>query len=106
MQKRKLRDLEVNNRLWCNGFCMGYGATQKEETIKKLIRKTYTFFDTAEIYAVRCQRAIGCGGLKSVRNNVVIATKFLFQRLGGNATRLLKLRGRLNSLPFILSTQE
>ncbi|MBC5862809.1 aldo/keto reductase [Flavobacterium turcicum] len=110
MQKRKLRDLEVSAIGYgAMGLSMGYGATPEKEEAIKLIRKAYdlgcTFFDTAEIYAMGANEQLVAEALKSVRNNVVIATKFLFQKdWEGNATEHLmkELRGRLeNSLKML-----
>jgi aryl-alcohol dehydrogenase-like predicted oxidoreductase len=110
MQKRKLRDLEVSSIGYgAMGLSMGYGATPEKEEAIKLIQKAYelgcTFFDTAEVYAMGANEQLVAEALKSVRNNVVIATKFLFQKdWQGNATERLmeELRGRLeNSLKML-----
>jgi aryl-alcohol dehydrogenase-like predicted oxidoreductase len=110
MQKRKLRDLEVSAIGYgAMGLSMGYGATPEKEEAIQLIRKAYdlgcTFFDTAEIYAMGANEQLVAEALKSFRNNVVIATKFLFQKnWEGNTTERLmqELRGRLeNSLKML-----
>ncbi|WP_310555708.1 aldo/keto reductase [Flavobacterium sp.] len=110
MQKRKLRDLEVSSIGYgAMGLSMGYGATPEKEEAVKLIQKAYdlgcTFFDTAEIYAMGANEQLVAEALKSVRNNVVIATKFLFKKdWEGNTTERLmqELRGRLeNSLDML-----
>jgi aryl-alcohol dehydrogenase-like predicted oxidoreductase len=110
MQKRKLRDLEVSAIGYgAMGLSMGYGATPEKEEAIKLIQKAYelgcTFFDTAEIYAMGANEQLVAEALKNVRNNVVIATKFLFQKdwEGNAAERLMQeLRGRLeNSLKML-----
>lgn len=112
MQKRKLRDLEVSAIGYgAMGLSMGYGATPEKEEAIKLIQKAYdlgcTFFDTAEIYAMGANEQLVAEALKSVRNNVVIATKFLFQKdWEGNATERLmqELRGRLENSLKMLAT--
>jgi aryl-alcohol dehydrogenase-like predicted oxidoreductase len=110
MQKRKLRDLEVSAIGYgAMGLSMGYGATPEKEEAIKLIQKANdlgcTFFDTAEIYAMGANEQLIAEALKNVRNNVVIATKFLFQKdWEGNATERLmqELRSRLeNSLKML-----
>ena len=112
MQKRKLRDLEVSAIGYgAMGLSMGYGATPEKEEAIKLIQKAYdlgcTFFDTAEIYAMGANEQLVAEALKSVRNNVVIATKFLFQKdWEGNATERLmqELRGRIENSLKMLAT--
>jgi len=86
MQKRKLgkSGLEVSALgLGCMGLSFGYGpATEKEEGIK-LIRTAYesgvTFFDTAEAYGPYLNEELVGEALASVRDKVVIATKFGFK---------------------------
>lgn len=67
----------------CMGLSFGYGpATEKEEAIK-VIRAAYdggvTFFDTAEAYGPFENEKIVGEALASVRDKVVIATKFGFK---------------------------
>jgi aryl-alcohol dehydrogenase-like predicted oxidoreductase len=86
MQKRKLgkSGLEVSALgLGCMGLSFGYGpATEKEQGIK-LIRAAYdggvTFFDTAEAYGPYLNEELLGEALASVRDKVVIATKFGFK---------------------------
>ena len=86
MQKRKLgkNGLEVSALgLGCMGLSFGYGpATEKEQGIK-LIQTAYesgvTFFDTAEAYGPYLNEELVGEALVSVRDKVVIATKFGFK---------------------------
>jgi aryl-alcohol dehydrogenase-like predicted oxidoreductase len=86
MQKRELgkSGLEVSALgLGCMGLSFGYGpATEKEQGIK-LIRTAYesgvTFFDTAEAYGPYLNEELVGEALASVRDKVVIATKFGFK---------------------------
>jgi aryl-alcohol dehydrogenase-like predicted oxidoreductase len=86
MQTRKLgkSGLEVSALgLGCMGLSFGYGpATEKEQGIK-LIRTAYesgvTFFDTAEAYGPYLNEELVGEALASVRDKVVIATKFGFK---------------------------
>jgi aryl-alcohol dehydrogenase-like predicted oxidoreductase len=107
MKTRKLRDLEVSAIGYgCMGLSMGYGATPGKEEAIKLIRYAYdqgcTFFDTADMYDMGANEELVGEALKSIRNQVVIATKFLFQKdwEGNSRERLMEgLRNRLeNSL--------
>lgn len=86
MQKRKLRNLEVNPiGMGCMGFSHGYGEIPSEEYSIAAIQKAYDFgcdfYDTAEAYSPRLS-GIGHNelilgkALKPVRKNVVLATKF------------------------------
>ena len=67
----------------CMGLSFGYGpATDKEQAIK-VIQAAYdggvTFFDTAEAYGPYENEKLVGEALASVRDNVVIATKFGFK---------------------------
>ncbi len=67
----------------CMGLSFGYGpATEKEQAIK-VIRAAYdggvTFFDTAEAYGPYENEKLVGEALASVRDKVVIATKFGFK---------------------------
>jgi aryl-alcohol dehydrogenase-like predicted oxidoreductase len=85
MQKRKLgkSGLEVSALgLGCMGLSYGYGpATEQQEAIK-LVRAAFdrgvTFFDTAEAYGPYKNEELLGEALGSVRDKVVIATKFGF----------------------------
>jgi aryl-alcohol dehydrogenase-like predicted oxidoreductase len=87
MEYRKLgKDgLEVSAiGLGCMGLNFGYGpATDKQEAIK-LIRKAYelgvTFFDTAEAYGPYLNEEMLGEALAPIRDQVVIATKFGFEK--------------------------
>src|SRR6202522_4208937 len=86
MEKRILgkSDLEVSALgFGCMGLSYAYGpATEKQEAIK-VIRAAYdggvTFFDTAEAYGPFENEQLVGEALASVRDKVVIATKFGFK---------------------------
>src|SRR5277367_4348302 len=86
MQERKLgkSNLEVSALgFGCMGLSFAYGpATEKEQAIK-VIRAAYdggvTFFDTAEAYGPYENEKLVGKALASVRDKVVIATKFGFK---------------------------
>jgi aryl-alcohol dehydrogenase-like predicted oxidoreductase len=86
MQKRKLgrSNLEVSALgFGCMGLSFGFGpATEKNEAIK-VIRAAYdggvTLFDTAEAYGPFTNEELVGEALASVRDKVVIATKFGFE---------------------------
>jgi aryl-alcohol dehydrogenase-like predicted oxidoreductase len=86
MQKRKLgkSGLEVSALgFGCMGLSFGYGpATEKADALK-VIRAAYdggvTFFDTAEAYGPFANEELVGEALASVRDKVVIATKFGFK---------------------------
>ncbi len=85
MQKRKLgkSDLDVSALgFGCMGLSFGYGpATEKQQAIS-LIRAAFergvTFFDTAEAYGPYINEEVVGEALSSMRQQVVIATKFGF----------------------------
>jgi aryl-alcohol dehydrogenase-like predicted oxidoreductase len=83
MQKRKLgrRGLEVSALgFGCMGLSFGYGpATEKSEAIKVIhsaFDQGVTFFDTAEVYGPFTNEELVGEALQTVREQVVIATKF------------------------------
>jgi aryl-alcohol dehydrogenase-like predicted oxidoreductase len=85
MQKRKLgkNGLEVSAiGLGCMGLSFGYGpATDKQEAIALIhaaVEQGVTFFDTAEAYGPFANEELLGDALASVREQVVIATKFGF----------------------------
>ncbi|MEK4435724.1 MULTISPECIES: aldo/keto reductase [Paenibacillus] len=85
MQKRILGNsgLEVSAiGLGCMGMSYGYGpASEKKEMIsvlQKAVERGVTFFDTAEVYGPYTNEELVGEALKTVRNQVVIATKFGF----------------------------
>lgn len=86
MKKRTLgkNGLEVSALgLGCMGLSFGYGpATKKTEAINLLrsaVDRGITFFDTAEAYGPFTNEELLGEALQSVRNQVVIATKFGFK---------------------------
>src|SRR5438132_5175695 len=86
MQKRKLgnSNLEVSALgLGCMGMSFGYGpAANKEEAISLIrtaVERGITFFDTAEAYGPFKNEELLGEALASVRDQVVIATKFGFK---------------------------
>ena len=85
MQKRKLgnSNLEVSAiGLGCMGMSMSYGpAGDKREMISLLrasVERGVTFFDTAEVYGPFTNEELVGEALSSLRDQVVIATKFGF----------------------------
>ncbi len=84
MQKRKLANLEVSAvGLGCMGLSFGYGPAVEKESGISLIRAAFdrgvTFFDTAEAYGPFTNEELVGQALASVRDHVVIATKFGFK---------------------------
>ena len=86
MQKRKLgnSNLEVSALgLGCMGMSFSYGpAGDKQEMISLLraaVERGITFFDTAEVYGPFTNEELVGEALSSVRDQVVIATKFGFK---------------------------
>ncbi len=85
MQKRTLgnRELEVSAiGLGCMGLSYGYGPAVDKQVGLSLIRSAFergvTFFDTAEVYGPFTNEELVGEALASVRDQVVIATKFGF----------------------------
>ena len=85
MQKRKLGtcNLEVSALgLGCMGMSFSYGPPKDEGEMISLIHaavdRGVTFFDTAEVYGPFTNELLLGKALPSVRQNVVIATKFGF----------------------------
>jgi len=85
MQKRELgtNGLEVSALgLGCMGMSFGYGAAKDTAEMAEIIRKAVdlgvTFFDTAEVYGPWTNEKLVGSALASVRDSVVIATKFGF----------------------------
>ncbi|GAA0542046.1 aldo/keto reductase [Chitinophaga japonensis] len=84
MQKRKLNGLEVSAIGYgCMGLSQGYIPTPDKAEALKLIRLAYdlgcTFFDTAERYAMGANEELVGAALQPVRQEVVIATKFMIE---------------------------
>jgi aryl-alcohol dehydrogenase-like predicted oxidoreductase len=86
MQKRKLGQsgLEVSALgLGCMGMSFGYGPAGDRKEMLSLIRSAVdrgvTFFDTAEVYGPYANEELVGEALASIRERVVIATKFGFK---------------------------
>ena len=86
MQSRKLgtQGLEVSEiGLGCMGLSMAYGAALEEAAALKVIERAaelgVTFFDTAEVYGPFDNEILLGKALKTIRDRVVIATKFGFK---------------------------
>ena len=84
MQKRKLGNtLEVSAiGLGCMGMSFSYGVVHDEKEMIELMHKAVemgvTFFDTAEVYGPFTNEILVGKALSSIRDKVVIATKFGF----------------------------
>lgn len=100
LEKRKVGALEVTELgFGCMNIAWAYGNAPSKEDSIKLIRGAYDqgvrFFDTAEIYGPHISEKITGEALKSVRNDVVIASKIGFDidfQTG-------QMKGGLNSKP-------
>ncbi len=87
MSKRKLgkSDLEVSAMgLGCMGLSYGYGPAPDKHDAINLIRRAYdlgvTFFDSAEAYGPFINEELVGEAVASFRDQVVIATKFGFEK--------------------------
>ena len=87
MKKRKLGNngLEVSALgLGCMGLSFGYGPETNKEDAIKLIRRAFelgvTFFDSAEAYGPYKNEELLGEALAPIRDQVVIATKFGFEK--------------------------
>jgi aryl-alcohol dehydrogenase-like predicted oxidoreductase len=85
MQKRKLgnSNLEVSALgLGCMGMSFSYGVVHDEQEMISLmhaaVERGITFFDTAEVYGPFTNEVLLGKALPSIRDKVVIATKFGF----------------------------
>jgi aryl-alcohol dehydrogenase-like predicted oxidoreductase len=101
MQKRKLgkNGLEVSALgFGCMNVAWAYGPPIDRQQAIKVIREAYelgvTFFDTAEVYGPFLSEELVGEALASVRDQVVIATKFGFE-----VDPVTKERHGLNSKP-------
>ena len=97
-KRRKLGSLEVSAiGLGCMNLAWGFGPPIDRQDAIRLIRGAYdqgvTFFDTAEAYGPYLSEEIVGEALASVRNRVIIASKFGFHILPSG-----ELKG-LNSRP-------
>jgi aryl-alcohol dehydrogenase-like predicted oxidoreductase len=92
MKTRKLRNLEVSAVGYgCMGLSMGYGSVPERSESIRLIRQAYdwgcTFFDTAERYGNGDNELLVGKALQPIRDNVVLATKFLVAKTKQTSTR-------------------
>jgi aryl-alcohol dehydrogenase-like predicted oxidoreductase len=101
MKKRKLgkSGLEVSALgLGCMNFAWAYGPPTDRQHAINIIRAAYergvTFFDTAEVYGPFLSEEMVGEVLASIRNHVIIATKFGFE-----VDPITKQRRGLNSRP-------
>lgn len=83
MKTRKLGNLEVSALgLGCMGMTFAYGVAPEKKEMVKLLRdavdRGITFFDTAEVYGPFNNEEVVGEALASIRDQVVIATKFGF----------------------------
>jgi len=106
MQKRTLgkSGLEVSALgLGCMGMSFGYGPAKDKKEMIALLRQAVdrgiTFFDTAEVYGPFINEELVGEALSSVRNQVVIATKFGFDTS-------VDLRGMKGGTPVLNSRPE
>src|SRR5438876_8188646 len=95
LEKRMLgrQGLEVSALgLGCMGMSFGYGPAGDEREMIFLIRTAVdlgvTFFDTAEVYGPFTNEELVGEALASVRDQVVIATKFGFKYENGKQNGL------------------
>lgn len=95
MEKRKLgtRGLEVSAiGLGCMGMTHGYTPLPDRDEMIKLIRSAYekgeNFFDTAEVYGPFTNEELVGEAVEPFRREIVIATKFGWDVLGGDPTGL------------------
>jgi aryl-alcohol dehydrogenase-like predicted oxidoreductase len=91
MQKRKLgnSNLEVSALgLGCMGMSFSYGPPKDKEEMTTLLHaavdRGITFFDTAEVYGPFTNEELLGEALSSVRDKLVIATKFGFDLSGSD----------------------
>src|SRR5258708_35500620 len=92
MKTRKLRDLDVSAVGYgCMGLRMGYGAAPERSEAIRLIRQAYdlgcTFFDTAEFYGAGDNELLVGEALQPIRDNILLATKFLVATTEHTLTR-------------------
>lgn len=100
MKRRRLGSLEVTELgFGCMNIAWAYGNAPSTEDAIKLIRAAYSqgvrFFDTAEIYGPHISERATGEALKSVRKEVVIASKIGFDIDFETA----QMKGGLNSKP-------
>jgi len=90
IKKRKLGNLEVSTiGLGCMGMSMAYGQpADKKDMIFMLriaVERGVTFFDTAEAYGPYVNEELLGEAFQSIRDKVVIATKFGFDLQNGKS---------------------
>ncbi len=114
MKTRMLRDIEVSEvGMGCMAFSHGYGAIPEERYSIEAIRGAFdagcTFFDTAEVYGPNLARSerghnerIVGKALADVRDEVVIATKYMPGSFGGSSYK--DIRKHLVASPERLQT--
>lgn len=95
--RRKLGALEVSAiGLGCMNVAWGFGPPMDKQEAVKLIRHAYdrgvTYFDSAEVYGPFLSEEFVGEALASVRNEVVIASKFGFDIGPSGAIRGLNSR--------------
>lgn len=95
MENRKLgtQGLEVSAiGLGCMGMTHGYTPLPDRNAMIKLIRTAYekgeNFFDTAEVYGPFTNEELVGEAVEPLRKEVIIATKFGWNVLGGDPTEL------------------
>jgi len=87
MEKRKIGSLEVTLcGLGCNNFGGRLDAEQTEVVVRAALDSGVNFFDTADIYGGTLSEEFLGRALHSVRDDVIIATKFGMP-VGGDAAR-------------------
>src|SRR6516162_4855587 len=83
METRRLGELKVSTvGLGCMGMSHAYGGqpeTDSIATLRRAVELGVTLFDTAEVYGPYENEVLLGKALKSVRDRVVIATKFGFK---------------------------
>ncbi|MGE9292736.1 MAG: aldo/keto reductase [Puniceicoccales bacterium] len=106
MQKRTLgkSGLEVSALgLGCMGMSFSYGPPKNEQEMISLlhaaVEQGIDFFDTAEVYGPYINEELVGKALSSIREQVVIATKFGFNIAPGNDPRGMSGKPALNSRP-------
>ena len=101
MNKRKLgkSGLEVSAiGLGCMGMSFGYGPPKDKKEMIALLRTAVesgvTFFDTAEVYGPFTNEELVGEALAPFRDQIVIATKFVFKPSSGDQSRWSELDSR------------
>ena len=86
--------------LGCMGFSHGYGAVPEDDEAVRLIRDAFdlgcTFFDTAESYGDGANEVLVGRALAPIRDQVVLATKFMIRQAFSAAELRGEIRGRLD----------